>query len=91
MSYLPPVNANAVLDFDRDNMTSCVLSERASGKESYRVETTNKLKTTSIYRAGEDTPLAVVQRHNLLPDKITFAGEETLKVGKWLRTQVFSS
>jgi len=89
--YLPPVTAQVVLDFDPDDMKQCTISVRGSGKQVYQVASGEKLKTTTISRANESTPLAVLERHDMLSDKITFTGRESLSVRKWLKSHLFSS
>jgi len=89
--YLPPVTAHTVLDFDPDDMKQCTISVRGTGKQVYQVASDEKLKTTTIFRAYESTPLAVLERHDMQSDKITIIGRETLSVGKWLKSHLFSS
>lgn len=98
MSYIPPADAYSVLDFDRrgKKLSDYVITNRKSGREAYKVKSTNKTETTSIYRSGKAQPIATIQRHDFTPTTITFSEDDdqaavTKDIGKWLKTPAFSS
>jgi len=81
-----------ILDFDQDDMKFCHLVRRDTGETLYKIQSSAKLAVTSFFRVGEDLPFAALERHDMLPDKITFkeAGS-TMRIGKWLKTLALSS
>ncbi|KAJ7601060.1 hypothetical protein C8J56DRAFT_768344 [Mycena floridula] len=88
--YVPPVaDAKLVLDFDRDDMKRCTLSDRDTGEELFRVTSGEKFMSMTISR-GDGSILALLERHDIMSDKITVAGRKRVSVRKWLKSPLMS-
>lgn len=73
--------------FTPDDAKNTTISQHASGKPLFIVTSNAHLTQTAIARAAApDTPLAVLARREILPDKITFAGEKSRSVKTWLKS-----
>ncbi|KAK7437135.1 hypothetical protein VKT23_018758 [Stygiomarasmius scandens] len=84
--------AATILDFNQDNMELCRLVRRDTGKTLFEVQRSAKLAETSFHHAGDDQPFAVLEQHNMLPDKIIFNETgSSMQVRKWLKTPTLSS
>ncbi|KAH0589727.1 hypothetical protein H2248_005448 [Termitomyces sp. 'cryptogamus'] len=78
------VDANAVFTFSRDDMRRTTISLRGYGPY-YSVDSDMGYSRTKISRYGESVPLAVSETRGILPDKITFAGQERQRLRSWLK------
>lgn len=87
-----PQSARTVLDFQRDVITSTLITVRGSSNTRYKVET----KTTAFSGLGvklvisENDQTIVTVRHRdvaVFPDQITFAeeGSPSININKWLK------
>ncbi|KAG6872918.1 hypothetical protein C0995_005176 [Termitomyces sp. Mi166 len=78
------IDANAVFTFSRDDMRRTTISLRGYGP-CYSVDSDMGYSRTTISRYGESVPLAVSETRGILPDKITFAGQERQRLRSWLK------
>ena len=78
------VDANAVFTFSRDDMRRTTISLRGYWP-CYSVDSDMGFSRTTISRYGESVPLAVSEARGILPDKITFAGQERQRLRSWLK------
>ncbi|KAI6110267.1 hypothetical protein EDD16DRAFT_1612045 [Pisolithus croceorrhizus] len=87
-----PQNARTVLDFQRDVITSTLITVRGSSNTRYKVET----KSTAFSGLGvklvisENDQTIVTIRHRdaaVFPDQITFEeeGSPSININKWLK------
>lgn len=56
-----------------------------SGEVIYKVKSNTSLTKCSVFRPGSDVPIALIERKDLFPDKITLEGEDRKTIKSWLR------
>ncbi|KAG6896905.1 hypothetical protein C0993_007904 [Termitomyces sp. T159_Od127] len=78
------IDANAIFTFSRDDMRGTTISLRGYGP-CYSVDSDMGYSRTMVSRYGESVPLAVSESRGILPDKITFAGQERQRLRSWLK------
>lgn len=75
-----------VLLFSRDNMNQTTISVRGNPAPVYVVDSTQKRAQTSYRRVSDVTPLAILERHDGVPDRIAFADEKPKPITTWLKS-----
>lgn len=93
-SVLPDRRANSVLVFSRDSLLNTTLYLRGTNRPVYKVQTNSKTTRTEVLRivpgSDQEPPLVVrINRSEIFPDKITFAGVPTLRTKQWLKKNTF--
>ncbi|KAF8888295.1 hypothetical protein BD779DRAFT_1524597 [Infundibulicybe gibba] len=74
-----------ILIFSRDDMRQTTLFPRDGGPL-YVVNSFKSFTRTTVRRVEiEATPLAVIERRGVLPDRITFTGQERVHLKRWLK------
>jgi len=89
----PAFGATTVLDFERDVMISTNATVRGQSHIRYSVRMVKAglvgMSPKTII-SKEERILATVQRRDMVPDLLTL-GSETMNLGSWLKTPMFSS
>ncbi|RDB16655.1 hypothetical protein Hypma_002348 [Hypsizygus marmoreus] len=78
------VHTTSVFIFSRDDMRQTTISLRGHGPV-YTVNSDQSSTRTSIFHFGDHVPLAVSEQRGILPDKITFRGQDRQKLKSWLK------
>lgn len=85
--------ATTILDFDSNARRLTNATVRGESHTRYSVRTVRTglagMNRKTIFSQGERI-LATVQRRNIIPDVLTLGGE-TMRLGGWLKTPIFSS
>ncbi|KAF8888294.1 hypothetical protein BD779DRAFT_464062 [Infundibulicybe gibba] len=75
-----------ILVFSRDDMRQTTIFPPGGGPL-YVVDSSKSFTRTTVRRvASDETPLAVIERRGMLPDRITFAGRRRIHLKRWLKT-----
>lgn len=83
-----------VLSFEVDDMHNTSVRIQGSHQRLYTVQSTKDVSSTKVYRhhtVTEITLLAHIERSNIMPDKITFGEGDVMLIGRFLRSNPFSS
>ncbi|KAL0950588.1 hypothetical protein HGRIS_007380 [Hohenbuehelia grisea] len=76
--------SSTLLYFTPDNMKNSIITLGAGdGKPLYVIESNTDVTRTTLRRGGDSTPFAIVQRREILADKLSLHGAEPFKVNKW--------
>ncbi|KAJ3569638.1 hypothetical protein NP233_g4912 [Leucocoprinus birnbaumii] len=74
-----------VLLLKPDNVKQTTMTILRTGQVAYNVESNTSLTKCSVLRPGEKDPVALIERKDLFPDKITLQGEERQTIKSWLK------
>jgi hypothetical protein len=75
---------SATIFFDHDDMRQTNLFSR-DHRPFYRVTSDKSFTRTSIFRASDANPLVVLEQRGIMPDRITFSGQEVRPLKTWLK------
>lgn len=76
-----------ILDFSQDSMSNTRIFIRGRRGLSYDVLSNRDNTTTTVHRVDDclkNTRIALIERSNLLSDKITFGNGRPMKLSQWL-------
>lgn len=70
-----------------DNVKRTIMTRRGSpGEVLYKVQSNASLTKCSVFRSEFDSePIAVIERRDIFPDRITLEGQERMAIKNWLR------
>ncbi|KAF5349551.1 hypothetical protein D9756_008865 [Leucocoprinus leucothites] len=74
-----------VLLLKPDNVKQTSMAVLKTGEVAYKVESSKSLTKCSVFRPGNDTPVALIERKDFFADKITLEGEERQAIKNWLK------
>jgi len=76
-----------VILFNPDNVKQTTMTRLGgSGDVLYKVQSNPSLTKCSVFRsASYSEPIAVIERRDIFPDRVTLEGEERKKIKSWLR------
>lgn len=75
---------SATIFFSRDDMGQTDLFTSGRHGPSYRITSDRSFTRTFIFRTSEAVPLAILEQRGILPDRITFGGQEARRLKSWL-------
>ncbi|KAL0945581.1 hypothetical protein HGRIS_014741 [Hohenbuehelia grisea] len=82
--------SSTLLYFTPDNMKNSVISlGTANGKTMYIIESNPAVTRMTLRRGTDSTPFAIVQRREIIPDKLSLHGGEPFRVNKWFHYSGF--
>jgi len=93
-SALPEREASTLFTFSRDSLLNTTIHLPGTAQPTYVVQTNPTATQTKIFRripgSTEGSVLAAqINRNDFLPDKIMFAGGESVKTSNWLSRKSF--
>lgn len=82
-----------MLEFSADDVHNTTVRVRGERGRLYTVESTRDIGTTKVYRIeanSEPVLIALIERNNIMPDKVTLAGGKAMRIGKFLKSRALS-
>ncbi|KXN82695.1 hypothetical protein AN958_00227 [Leucoagaricus sp. SymC.cos] len=68
-----------------DNVKQTTMTCSRTGEVLYKVESNASLTKCSVFRPAIEAPIALIERRDFFPDKITLEGEEKQTIKGWLQ------
>ncbi len=85
--------AHTVLQFDVNSVHNTTISLLNGSSLCYVVESNKHASLTKITRVvdcSEPIVAGIIERSDLIPDKVTLHGQNPVRIGAWLRSSMFS-
>lgn len=84
--------AHTVLRFSVDNVHNTTIFVRGSSTPYYIVESSKHASSTKVTRVGsEPTVIGLIERSDVLPDKVTLTKASPVRVSTWLKSRRLSN